>query len=177
MKDIKGYEGIYAITSCGKVWSYKRQKLLSQWSNGTPYLLVTLCKEGKKKNYRVHRLVAEAYVPNPDPMHLTKVDHNNNNTHDNYANNLRWSDNVINCCNRKNNIPITDSMTCEMYCSLSRAVKATGIKRSQIIKDCNNYRETNQVNRFIYSNDLTPKMMAGFISDSLTKNKKNVASA
>ena len=34
MKDIKGYEGLYAITSCGRVWSYKRKKFLSPGNNG-----------------------------------------------------------------------------------------------------------------------------------------------
>ena len=77
MKDVKGYEGLYAVTSCGKVWSYRKKKFVSQWSNGTPYLLVTLRKNGVKKNKRVHVLVAEAYIPNPDPKHYPKVDHEN----------------------------------------------------------------------------------------------------
>ena len=123
MKDVKGYEGLYAVTSCGKVWSYRKKKFVSQWSNGTPYLLVTLKKDGVKKNKRVHVLVAEAYIPNPDPKHYPKVDHENGNPHDNYVGNLKWADNTINYCNRKSNIPIHDIITGEDYCSLARACR------------------------------------------------------
>ena len=58
MKDIVGYEGLYAITSCGKVWSYKSKKFLKPSDNGHGYSFVRLCKDGKVKNYKIHRLVA-----------------------------------------------------------------------------------------------------------------------
>lgn len=88
MKDIKGYEGLYAVTSCGKVWSYKSKKFLIPSINSKKYLQVTLCKEGKSKQFLVHRLVAEAYIPNPD--NLETVDHIDGNKEHNYINNLRW---------------------------------------------------------------------------------------
>lgn len=163
MKDIEGYEGQYAITSCGKVWSYKRKKFIRQWSNGTPYLLVTLSKNGKRKNKRVSRLVAEAYVPNNDEERLKKVDHKNKNTYDNYANNLRWVDDVINYCNRKNNIPVLDVETGEIYCSLSRATKLSQINRNKIIKDCQYYRENAIMRRFVYLNDLSNEQVGNLI--------------
>jgi hypothetical protein len=46
MRDIPGYEGIYAATSCGKIWSYKRQKFLKPCIVGSGYLEVVLCKNG-----------------------------------------------------------------------------------------------------------------------------------
>jgi len=85
MKDIIGYEKLYAITSCGRVWSYKRNKFLSSEKvNG--YERVTLCKDGKRKHFLIHRLVAEAYIPNPNSYDT--VDHINNDKTKNYVNNL-----------------------------------------------------------------------------------------
>lgn len=89
MKDIQGYEGKYAVTSCGKVWSYKNQKFLSPWTNGKGYLLVTLCADGKTKNHRIHRLVAEAYIPNPEGK--PQVNHLDENKINNSVNNLEWA--------------------------------------------------------------------------------------
>ena len=88
MKDIKGYEGLYAITSCGKVWSYKKKKFLKPWNNGVGYLLVNLFKDRERKFYLIHRLVAETYIPNPD--NLPQVDHIDNDKTHNYLNNLQW---------------------------------------------------------------------------------------
>lgn len=87
MKDIKGYEGIYAITSCGKVWGYRSQKFLKpKICKG--YLRINLCKNGIKKTYSIHRLVAETYIPNPN--NLEEVHHINANKTDNYVGNLQW---------------------------------------------------------------------------------------
>ena len=88
MKDIKGYEGLYAITSCGKVWSYKRKKFLEPYTDGNGYLKVKLFKDNEEKQYRIHRLVAEAYLPNPE--NLPQVDHIDNDRTHNYLNNLQW---------------------------------------------------------------------------------------
>ena len=89
MKDIKGYEGLYAITSCGKVWSYRNKKFLKPVINHKGYLYVILYKNNeRKKYYRIHRLVAEAYIPNPD--NLPQVDHIDNDKTHNYVNNLQW---------------------------------------------------------------------------------------
>ena len=73
MKDIKGYEGLYAVTSCGKIWSYRNKSFLNSCDDGHGYQQITLCKNGKQKSKRVHRFVAETYLPNPD--NLPEVDH------------------------------------------------------------------------------------------------------
>ena len=88
MRDIKGYEGYYAITSCGKVWSYRRKQFLKPRSVGSGYLSVMLCVNGSKKEAYVHRLVAEAYIPNPD--NLPQVNHLDENKTKNNVNNLEW---------------------------------------------------------------------------------------
>lgn len=94
MKDIKGYEGLYGITSCGKVWSYRGKKFLFPYSNSKGYLRVTLCKDGKREQFSVHRLVAEAYIPNPD--NLPQINHKDENKTNNCVNNLEWCDNKYN---------------------------------------------------------------------------------
>lgn len=92
MKDIKGYEGLYAVTSCGKVWSYKKNKFLTPilHSNvpNTQYYKVFLYKNGKPTPYQVHRLVAEAYISNLN--NLPVVNHKDENKFNNCLNNLEW---------------------------------------------------------------------------------------
>ena len=88
MKDIKNYEGLYAITPEGEVWSYKRKKFLVPRANWCGYLMVNLHKDGKVKTHKIHRLVAEAYLPNQD--NLPDVDHIDNDRTHNYLNNLQW---------------------------------------------------------------------------------------
>lgn len=95
MKDIKNYEGLYAITSCGKVWSYRRKKFLKPGVNKNGYLYVNLWKDGQGKMYKVHRLVAEAYLPNPE--NLPQVNHKDENKSNNCLQNLEWCDNKYNC--------------------------------------------------------------------------------
>ena len=87
MRDIKGYEGLYAVTSCGKVWSYRRNKWLKPKLHGE-YLFVGFYKNGEYKNFYVHRLVAEAYIPNPDG--LPQVNHKDEKKEHNWINNLEW---------------------------------------------------------------------------------------
>lgn len=95
MKDIKGYEGLYAVTSCGKVWSYKRKKFLSIWDNGNGYSYVTLFNGDKKRNFRVHRLVAEAYLENPNGYQ--EINHKDENKKNNALPNLEWCSRKYNC--------------------------------------------------------------------------------
>ena len=90
MKDIKGYEGEYGITSCGRVWSYKSNKFLSNKNDKYGYCFVTLCKNGVTKNFKIHRLVAEAYIPNPN--NLPMVNHKDEIKTHNWTNNLEWCD-------------------------------------------------------------------------------------
>lgn len=88
MKDIKGYEGLYAITSCGKVWSYRRKKFLKPGTNRHGYEYVVLSVDGQKKTLTVHRLVAETYISNPD--NKPEVNHKDENKANNNINNLEW---------------------------------------------------------------------------------------
>lgn len=75
MKDIQGYEGLYRVTREGKVYSLISSSFLSPFKRGAGYLAVALCKEGQKKVYYVHRLVAEAFIPNNNNLpHINHKD-------------------------------------------------------------------------------------------------------
>ena len=89
MKDIKGYEGLYAITSCGKVWSYRRKKFLKPSISVDGYLRVQLKNKENIKTIEIHRLVAEAYIPNPEGKKT--VNHIDEIKSHNYVGNLEWN--------------------------------------------------------------------------------------
>lgn len=101
MKDIKGYKGLYAITKDGKVWSYgvnSRRKPQGGWMKPQPigkgYLIVMIKRDGKYKHPLVHRLVAQAYIPNP--KRLKEVNHKDGDRTNNIVENLEWVDSTGN---------------------------------------------------------------------------------
>lgn len=144
MKDIKGYEGLYAITSCGKVWSYKSQKFLKPGDNGIGYLKVGLWKEGKTKYRFVHRLVAEAYIPNPE--NKTDVNHKNEIKTDNYVNNLEWTTHKENMNYGTRIAKISKAVYCEElskeFSSAYEAARQLGLSQSGITMCCRGNRKT-----------------------------------
>lgn len=132
MKDIKGYEGLYAITSCGKVYSYKRKRFLRPFDNGLGYFKVFLCKDGKKKQYYLHRLVAEAYLENPN--NYPQVNHRDENKSNNCVNNLEFCTVEYNANFGTRNERISKKIICletgEKFNSLTEA--AIAINRSVV---------------------------------------------
>ena len=78
----------YYITEFGNVYNSKTHKVLNWCDNGTGYMYVTLLINGKRKNYTIHRLVAEAFVSNPN--NLPTVNHIDGNKTNNNVENLRW---------------------------------------------------------------------------------------
>ena len=118
-RDIAGYEGWYQVSNMGRVKSLKRrhnshghwcildtERVMSFGTHGKGYFFVKLAPvngNGKKRTISVHRLVAEAFVPNPDK--LPQVDHINRDRKDNRADNLRWvtnGENQENTCVNNN---------------------------------------------------------------------------
>jgi hypothetical protein len=94
--DIEGYEGLYKINILGDVWTCRNNRVLKP-TIVLGYKRVTLSKDGKRKSYKIHRLIMLHFVPNPN--NLKCVDHINRIKHDNRIENLRWvshRDNSIN---------------------------------------------------------------------------------
>lgn len=100
-RPVVGYEGLYEGSNLGRVKSLDRWvkcpngtvrfykgKILKPRTNGRGYLQVTLSKNGKIKNFLVHRLVAEAFLQNND--NLPCVNHKDENPQNNNVNNLEW---------------------------------------------------------------------------------------
>lgn len=96
MRDIENYEGLYGITSCGRVWSYRSNKFLKPFKDKSGFLRAYLYKDGKRKSVSIHHLVAAAYIPNPH--HLQQVHHKDKNKTHNWIMNLEWCDAKYNIC-------------------------------------------------------------------------------
>lgn len=100
-KDIQGYEGLYQVSNLGRVKSVERfvdnlvrghywqeERILKTCKRTNGYADVLLSKDGKRKNFNIHRLVAIAFIPNPE--NLPQIDHINADKTDNSVNNLCW---------------------------------------------------------------------------------------
>lgn len=101
-KDITGYEGLYQVSNLGRI------KSVEKWCNGvhfkekikknvqinTGYYDVLLYKNAKSKHFKIHRLVAQAFIPNPD--NLPCVNHKDENKLNNNVNNLEWCTKLYN---------------------------------------------------------------------------------
>lgn len=158
-KDIKGYEGYYQVSNLGNVKSLKRtiirkrndkthqfpikeRMLKFDYSDG--YKVVKLCKQGEKA-YKVHRLVAEAFIPNPNNLPI--INHKDETRTNNCVDNLEWCDNFYNCNygtindrrKKKRVLQIEKNIT---YSSLLEAEKQTGIQNGNISKVCNGVCDT-----------------------------------
>ena len=91
---IAGYDTLYEVSADGKVWSIKKQQWLTPIVVKDGVLKVSLSKDGSKKKCTVHKLVAEAFLPNPD--NKPQIDHIDGNKHNNSVDNLRWCTNAEN---------------------------------------------------------------------------------
>ena len=87
-KDIKGYPG-YQISNQGRLWSIKSQKYLSPFTNNSGYKMINIiAANGKRKGELIHRLVALAFIDNPEKK--PEVNHINRDKTNNSVDNLEW---------------------------------------------------------------------------------------
>lgn len=94
-KDIVDYEGLYQISNLGRVKSLNyrhtgREKMLKLSVNNKGYIIVKLWKNRKFKSFRLHRLVAQAFIPNPN--NLPFINHKSEIKTQNNVENLEWCD-------------------------------------------------------------------------------------
>jgi hypothetical protein len=156
-KDVAGYEGLYQVSNLGRVKSadrtdrYGREfkgKILTPCTDNLGYLHLCLQHYGKRKNVRVHRLVAEAFIDNTNNYNY--VNHKDENKGNNRADNLAWCTSKYNknYGNRAKKFsvsrgkPVKCVETGEIYCSCGEAARHTGISSSSIWACCSGYRNT-----------------------------------
>lgn len=110
--DVVGFEGLYKVSNKGDIKNAMTNKMLKQGKNSSNYYLVILCKDRHKYTKKVHRLVAEAFIPNPE--NKPEVNHIQVVTKDccnNCVDNLEWvtrKENYLHCkkLNRDSKPPI-----------------------------------------------------------------------
>ena len=164
-KDIQGYEGLYQISNLGRVKSLARYKknnlgsksligetILKQAKSNRGYLRIHLCKNAHKKAFSVHRLVADAFVPNPN--NFTEVNHKDENKENNYADNLEWCDSNYNINYGTHNKRLSITKGCVVqafnqngdfvmeFHSMGEAQRETGISQQNISRCVNGKCQT-----------------------------------
>lgn len=96
LRDIPGFEGRYAASASGKIYSYKSKKFLKDRDEKYGYRRISLKQNGSDRlqTFMIHRLVAIAWVPNPD--NLPYVNHKDEDKTNNHYTNLEWCDHTYN---------------------------------------------------------------------------------
>lgn len=153
-KDVKGYEGLYKVSNLGRVkkpmGSY--DIIMKPFIDSHGYWVATLSKNDKANNYMVHRLVADAFIPNSDPEHKIQVNHIDGDKQNAKVENLEWvtpSENIQHAI-RTGLFKISpytrqrskESTSIPVYCkeldvtfsSISEASNALGIKKSRVYR-------------------------------------------
>ena len=137
-KDIEGYEGLYQVSDQGRVKSlnYRRtgkERVIKQSFDTNGYLVVKLSKGGEKTHYKVHRLVAEAFIENPD--NKPRISHINTIRADNRAENLCWASQKE-ICNKPTRRRTTMKVFCEgtIFNSIAECAEHYGVKRITMYK-------------------------------------------
>lgn len=160
-RDIAGYEGLYQVSNLGRVKSLNyhrsgKEQILNPGKTGKNrgYLQVALCKNGNECRYKVHRLVADAFIQNTD--NLPEVNHKDENTYNNRVDNLEWishKDNInYGTRTRRTSSLVMCIETGTVYPSLMEASRKTGVRPANICNCCQGKRKTTGGYHWKYAN-------------------------
>lgn len=141
--DIKGFDGLYQVSDMGNVrctnyHNTHRTQNINPARSSNGYVSVMLYDKEGHRRYSVHRLVANAFIPNPE--NKPQVNHINGDKQDNRVNNLEWattSENIVHSINslHERTRPVMCLETGVSYISISEAGRSTGIDSSYIAKN------------------------------------------
>lgn len=106
-KEIENTDGLYLISDTGKVFSVRSERIIKNQQQSNGYWRVELNFNGVPKRYFIHRLVASAFVPNPNNYPI--VNHKDENPSNNNAENLEWCTQEYNCNYGNRNKKIQDN--------------------------------------------------------------------
>ncbi|NCA81086.1 MAG: hypothetical protein EOM76_13090 [Sphingobacteriia bacterium] len=164
-RDLDGYNSVYKVDENGNVYSAWKNRLLKAGDNGIGYLQVALSardKHGKVvvKYKKLHRLVAMAFIPNPN--NYTDVNHKDGNKKNNHVSNLEWcthSENIKHSYavlgrvhdGKKSWKPIICINTGKVYNSATEAAKELGLFTSNISMICNGKSKSTKGYRFKFA--------------------------
>lgn len=149
-KPIKGYKGLYEVSTMGRVKSLITGKILRPVKNKKGYLVVGLHREGKGKTFLVHRLVAQAFLPNPH--NLPEINHKDQDPSNPIVGNLEW-------CDRKYNVNYADAR--KKHAASIRGRKLSESHKCKLTEVLKKYRQN------IDSN--TKQLIYQKISDKISK--------
>lgn len=154
-KDIDGYEG-YQVSNLGRVRRFYKNgnvRILKPISNKNGYLIVTLYKNSSSKSCRVHRLVAKAFLENPN--NLPQVNHKDENPSNNIVSNLEWCDAKYNINYGTRNEKVAEALSkvviqidkntnviINIFPSMMEAHRETGCNQAHICNCCKGKRKS-----------------------------------
>lgn len=162
-KPIVGFEERYLVSDSGQIWSLRKHRALKPKIDRYGYETVVLSINGNPHYRTVHRLVAQAFVPNPN--NLATVNHINEDKTDNRAVNLEWMSVADNDNHGTRNERMADKKckspveqvfpdgTTIRYKGVKDASRKTGINRCCIAHCCKNTRKTAGGYKWRYLNE------------------------
>lgn len=144
MKKVKDFD--YYATEDGRIISARSGKEMCQWKDNVGYYQCNFYKDGKKKYVRVHRIIAETFIPNPE--NLPQVNHKDGNKLNNNVSNLEWSTNRENTIHAfNNNLTSRHRVKCVIdgieYNSIREASRLTGLNRKTLTSILYNGKKNN----------------------------------
>lgn len=146
-RGLPGYEDAYQVSNLGRIRS--RNHVLQPTTNWDGYLRVSIGKDGARRLVALHRLVALAFLPNPD--NKPQVNHKNGNRADCRVTNLEWCTNAENQRHRNSAIgggknrkkrAVVNTTTGQIYESISEAARQTETCIASIQECCKGQRKT-----------------------------------